>query len=72
MNKFSLSLLITVFIGLTACSQNQKATEKIIEKTGDALDRRPNEKMRDAAEDASDGVNDAGRNIKEAIKNTTN
>jgi len=72
MKKYLLSLLLMVYLILSACGQNQTATEKIIDNTNDALDRRPNEKMRDAAEDASDSVKGAGKNIKEAIKDATN
>ncbi|MBL8496831.1 hypothetical protein ABF87_06425 [Nitrosomonas sp. JL21] len=72
MKKYLFSLLIMACLMLPACSQNQTATEKIIDNANDALDRRPNEKLRDAAEDASDGVKGAGKNIKEAIKDATN
>ena len=35
----------------------------------DALDARPNEGIRDAAEDIGHAVKDAGRDVKSAIKN---
>lgn len=72
MKKFALSLLVAACLATSACSsQNQTTTEKIIDNTNDVLDRRSNEKMRDAAEDASDGVKGTGKNIKEAIKDAT-
>mgnify|MGYP003417013499 FL=1 len=70
--KYYLLLMMSVFLMLSACDQTRSPAEKVIDNTNDALDRRPNEKMRDAAEDASDGVKGAGKNIKEAIKDATN
>ena len=70
--KYYLLLMMSVFLFLSACDQTRSPADKVIDNTNDALDRRPNEKMRDAAEDASDGVKGAGKNIKEAIKDATN
>jgi len=36
------------------------------------LDRRPGEKVRDAAEDVSDELKGAGKEIKEKVKDATN
>jgi hypothetical protein len=70
--KYYLFLIMVAFLTLSACDQARSPAEKVIDNTNDALDRRPNEKLRDAAEDASDGVKGAGKNIKEVIKDATN
>lgn len=37
----------------------------------DALDRRPNEKLRDAAEDAAAAVKNAAEGVKDAVRDAT-
>jgi len=49
---------------LAAC-EKQTTGEKVTDKVGDALDSRPHEKAKDAAEDIKDATKDAG----DAIKN---
>lgn len=45
---------------LSACGQKPtETTEKVVDKVNDALDRRPNEKARDAIEDITSAVKDA-------------
>lgn len=70
---FLLILIITATIlVLPACDQPQTGTEKVMDKVDDALDRRPGEKVLDAAEDLGDELEDAGGEIKESIKDATN
>jgi hypothetical protein len=49
---------------LAAC-EKQTTAEKLSDKVGDALDTRPHEKAKDAAEDLKDAGKDAG----DAVKN---
>jgi hypothetical protein len=51
-------------IALMSCN-NQK------DGINDALDRRPNESVRDAAEDVGDTVKDAAKDIGDAVDNAT-
>ena len=67
-----MKLYAHIFIGMSllaipACEQkpNLNRTDGI----KDALDARPNEGIRDAAEDIGHAVKDAGRDIKKAVKN---
>ena len=69
--------IITVFLGLAlvsmiSCekkSESERTIEKVEKKVDDALDRRPAEKVQDAAEKAADKVNDAlDRRPGEAVK----
>lgn len=54
--KFQILILALVSLGLSAC-EKRSAGESI----NDALDRRPNEKIKDVGEDIKDAVNDATR-----------
>jgi hypothetical protein len=58
----------TMLLALSACEQKKTATEEIKNKVDDAFDRRPNEKIRDAAEDARDSAKGVGKDLKEAAK----
>lgn len=64
----------TIFLALTACEPKTPG-EKVKDKVDDALDRRPNEKLRDAGEnikeaakDTKDAVKEAAHDTKEAVK----
>lgn len=57
---------------LPACDQPKTGTEKVMDNVNDALDRRPNEKVRDTVEDASDNLEDIGKDIKDSVKDATN
>jgi hypothetical protein len=62
---FAFSLLLP----LAACDQKPASTaEQIKDKVNDALDRRPNEKLKDAAEDLRDGAKVAVKDLKDATK----
>lgn len=61
-----------VLLMASACERNQTPAEKVGNKVDDALDRRPGEKVRDAAEDAKDAVKDAAGDTKDAAKDVSN
>ena len=58
-------------LALAACEPKQTTSEKVKDTVNDALDRRPGEKVRDAAEDTKDAVKDAAKDIKGAVKDAT-
>lgn len=58
---------LAIVLALAGCEQKTTG-EKVKDKVDDALDRRPGEKARDAAEDLKDAAKDAGRDIKDAAK----
>ena len=69
MRLFPSVMLAILLAALAGCDQKPKSTtEQIKDKVNDALDRRPNEKLRDAAEDVRDGVKKAVKDVKEAVK----
>jgi uncharacterized protein YjbJ (UPF0337 family) len=58
-----------MLVALAGCDQKPKSTaEQVKDKVNDALDRRPNEKLRDAAEDLRDAAKEAVKDLKEAAK----
>jgi len=66
-------LLVAIAAGLAlltvpACEQKKPATEEVKDAVNDALDRRPAEGVRDAAEDIKEGVKDAANAVKEDVK----
>ncbi len=65
-----LALSAVAILPLTAAScQKQKGpAERVGEKIDDALDRRPGEKVKDAAEDVQDAAKDAADAVKDAVK----
>ena len=69
--KFHHLLLTVITLAVVACEPKQTTSEKVKDNVNDALDRRPGEKVRDAAEDAKDAVKDAGKDIKGAVKDAT-
>jgi len=48
-----------------ACDRQETPVEKAVESTKDALDMREHEKLKDAAEDTRDAVDDAIEGIKD-------
>ena len=50
---------------LAACGGNETPVESAVEKTKDALDMREHEKIKDAAEDMGDALDDAAKAVKE-------
>jgi len=69
MKKTVLLLALPLVFAMAACEQKPKSTtEQVKDKVNDALDRRPNEKLKDAAEDIRDGAKAAAKDLKEAGK----
>lgn len=62
-----LAVVLPLALLFSACEPKSGA-DQLKDKVNDALDRRPNEKLRDAAEDVRDGVKDAVKDVKEAVK----
>lgn len=71
MKLYHLLMVAVAIIALPACEQKKTTPEKIQDKVDDALDRRPGEKVKDAAEDIKDSVKDASEDIKDSVKDTT-
>lgn len=72
MQLFKLSHLLVPFAALALTGCEPKTTGgKVKDTVDDALDRRPGEKVRDAAEDTRDAVKDAVKDIKGAVKDAT-
>ncbi len=64
-----LLIALPLVFAIAACEQKPASTtEQFKDKVNDALDRRPNEKLKDAAEDVRDGVKAAVKDLKEATK----
>ncbi len=59
-------LIASSLLILPACEQKSNVNQQNGVK--DAIDARPYEGVRDAAEDASDAAKDAGRELKDAVK----
>jgi hypothetical protein len=67
MKLLKLLMVVAVLLTLSAC-EKQSPTAKAKDAVDDALDRRPGEKVRDAAEDAKDAVKDAAKDVKNGVK----
>lgn len=69
MKKTVLLLAVPLVFAMAACEQKPKSTtEQVKDKVNDALDRRPNEKLKDAGEDLRDGAKSAVKDLKDAAK----
>lgn len=69
MKTARLLLALVLLVGLAACDQKPKSTtEKLKDKVDDALDRRSNEKLRDAAEEVQEGAKEVAKELEEAGK----
>ena len=67
MKKAVLLLALPFALALAACDQKPKSTaEQVKDRVNDALDRRPNEKLKDAAEDLR-SVGGAAERIKDKL-----
>ena len=64
MTRTRLLFCLPLLFALAACDPKPGTAGKIANKVNDALDRRPDEKLRDAAEDVCDGVTDAAKDVK--------
>ncbi|MCW1884726.1 hypothetical protein OKA04_08300 [Luteolibacter flavescens] len=63
-----LTYLLAAASLLTFAACENKETPEVQEKINDALDRRPNEEIKDAAEDVKDAVKDVGDEVKDGAK----
>ena len=61
-----LLVLTASLLSLPACEQQPNANQK--DGIKDALDIRPNEKLRDLGEDMEKAAKDVGRDLKDAVK----
>ncbi|MBS1211835.1 MAG: hypothetical protein H6R26_451 [Proteobacteria bacterium] len=69
MKKAVLLLALPFVFAMAACDQKPKSTTgQVTDKVNDALDRRPNEKLKDAGEDLRDGAKSAVKDLKDAAK----
>ena len=70
--KFArLLLVLPLLLSIVACEPRDRTTgDKVKDKVDDALDRRSNEKLRDAGEDVRDGATDAAKDVGGAVKDT--
>ncbi len=60
--------VLTLGLGLTACEKKPETPiEKLEDKVKDGLDVRPNEKLKDAGEDAAKAIENAGEAAKDAV-----
>ncbi len=66
--RTQLIMKITILTALATLALVLPSCDKI----DDALDRRPNEKILDAAEDLGDSVEDAAEGVKDAVNDATN
>lgn len=69
--KLHFLILSAALFAIPACQEKATTTDKAKDSINDALDRRPGEKTRDAAEDATDAVKDAAKDVKDAVKDAT-
>jgi hypothetical protein len=69
----TLLLALPFMLALTACGKPPEPTlgSNNKDSINDALDRRPNEKPRDAVEDVGDAAKRAGGDAKDAVKDAT-
>lgn len=69
MKLHHLLIVAGTLFALPACERKPTTTEeKVKGRIDDALDRRPHERLRDAAEDARDAAKDVGKDLKGAAK----
>lgn len=65
-------IIVIALLTLSACEQKQTdTTAKVMDKVDDALDRRPNEKARDAIEDITSAAKEASEEAQGKIKEIT-
>jgi hypothetical protein len=71
MKTLNLFIASATLMTMPACEKAKPLSGKAQDGVNDALDRRPGENVRDAAEDASDAVKDTGKEVKDAVKEAT-
>lgn len=62
------STALVALFSLPACKKPESTSEKVSDRVNDALDNRPGEPLRDAAEDTKDAVKDAADEVKDAVR----
>lgn len=64
-----LALLAGAALTLVSCSEKKSGSlsERVEDRVNDALDRRPNEKVKDVAEDVEKAAGDIKESVKDAI-----
>lgn len=68
-NRYVMLTAAVLTLGLGACGKEPAGpAEKLGAKVNDALDQRPAEGVRDAAEGAGDAIKDAAGEVKDAVK----
>ncbi len=68
LHKAMLLAALTLGTGLAACEKKPETpVEKLEDKVMDGLDARPNEALKDAGEDASKAIENAGEAVKDAV-----
>lgn len=68
----STTLVFSAIAATSLMTSCERKPETVGEKIDDALDNRPAEPARDAAEDVGDAVKDAAEDTKDAVKDATN
>lgn len=64
----ALAAILTLGVALAACEKKPESKlEQLEDKVKDGLDARPNEKLKDAGENAAEAVKDAGEAAKDAV-----
>jgi len=64
----ALYAVLTLGLGLAACEKKPETPlEKVEDAVKDSLDTRPNEKLKDAAEDVQKAVESSAEAMKEAV-----
>jgi hypothetical protein len=66
-----LAAALAMTLALAACEKDTPV-ETAIDNTKDALDARDHEKLKDAAEDVKEGVENAADDLKDAAKDPKN
>jgi hypothetical protein len=62
------SITFGIGLGCTTFTGCERKPDTVGERVDDALDARPNEKLKDAGEDLKDGIEDAADEVKDAVK----
>lgn len=68
LHNAALYAVLTLGLGLAACEKKPETPlEKVEDAVKDGLDARPNEKLKDAAEDVQKAVESSAEAMKEAV-----
>lgn len=68
LQNIALCAVLTLGLGLAACEKKPETPlQNLEDKVKDGLDSRPNEKLKDAAEDIEKAADSTGEAMKEAV-----